>query len=349
MSSATTNAAVSPPGTPSLVLLKLRPFPVATVRERIRSSAAWGRKDGAQELTFAAMGTRCRVSFGCPEAAARPLADAVLEWVATFEARYSRFLEDSLVSQLNAAAGGPWVPLDVEAERLIALCEQLVFLTRGLLDPTALPVIRLWDWKRAVVPTEAEVTTARALVGWRQVQRAPGRIRLPRAGMSLDLGGVGKEYAVDQVILLLAQAGVSGALVDFGADIRVYGQPPDGRPAWKIGLEDPRRPGSAWTSVILKEGAVATSGDYLRGFESGGRRYGHIVDPRTGRPVDHGVLAASVIAPSCTQAGMLSTAACVLGALEGRQLLETSPGVQGCLLTHDTLLNTSRFHEHVSS
>ena len=199
------------------------------------------------------------------------------------------------------------------------------------------------------MPSDAEVESARALVGWRLVQRMPGRIRLPKAGMALDLGGIGKEYAVDQVTLLLAHAGVTSALVDFGADIRVLGLPSDGRPAWKIGLENPLQPGKAWTSLVVREGAVATSGDYLRGFETGGRRYGHIVDPRTGRPVDHGVLAASVFAPSCTQAGMLSTAACVLGPGEGHRLLESAPGVQGCLVTAQGTITTSRFNEYVST
>ena len=326
-----------------------RPWPVASVLARVRAGSRLVENGNANELTFAAMGTQCRVHFATPRVGARRVADLVLEWVAAFEAKYSRFLDDSLVSQINAAAGGPWMALDPEADRLVALCDQLVFMTRGILDPTALPVIRLWDWKKARIPSDAEVAAGLALVGWRQVQRVPGRFRLPRAGMAIDLGGVGKEFAVDQVILLLAQAGVVSALVDFGADVRVLGLPSDGRPAWKIGLEDPLRPGTPWTNLVLREGAVATSGDYLRGFDAGGRRYGHIVDPRTGRPVDQDVLAASVFAPSCTQAGMLSTAACVLGPVEGRRLLESSPGVHGCIVTRKGTVTTSRFHEFVST
>ncbi len=346
------NAVATPktlPDAAGLPHVAVRPFPSAVVLSRVREGMRLEGRDGSHALSFPAMGTNCRVQFTSPASAAGRLADSVMQWVAAFEAKYSRFLGDSLVSQINAAAGNGWVPLDPEADALLALCDQLVFLTRGILDPTALPVIRLWDWKTARVPSDAEVEAARALVGWRQVQRLPGRIRLPRAGMALDLGGVGKEYAVDQVVLLLARAGVTSGLVDFGADIRVLGMPSDGRPAWKIGLEDPRHPGTTWTSLILREGAVATSGDYLRGFHAGGRRYGHIVDPRTGRPVDHGVLAASVYAPSCTQAGMMSTAACVLGPEEGRRLLEAAPGVHGCLVTLQGNFTTSRFHEYVSS
>jgi thiamine biosynthesis lipoprotein len=324
------------------------PSPVAAVRERIRSGARLSMVNGVNELEFGAMGTRCRVAFG-EGATAAAVAGAVVDWVGTFEARYSRFLPGSLVSQVNAAAGGPWVALDAEAMSLFGLCGQLVYLTRGVLDPTMSPLVTLWDWKRGRVPTDAEVEAARLLVGWRQVQLVPGRIRLPKVGMALDLGGVGKEYAVDQVILMLAGMGVRSALVDFGADIRLLGLPVDGRAGWKIGLEDPLEPGKARLQVVVREGAVATSGGYLRGFEVGGRRFGHILDSRTGRPVDNGVLSSTVHAPSCTQAGMLSTALCVLGLDEGRRLLDSTPGVEGCMMTRDGLVSSKRFYEHITT
>ncbi len=325
------------------------PYPTAEIRARIHAGATMSLVGGGQELQFTAMGTRCRVNFVPPPGKARVTAEAVVDWVAAFEAKYSRFLPQSLVSRINAAAGGDWVPLDPEADRLFALCDQLVFLTRGILDPTALPLIRLWDWKTGRVPTDLEIESARSLVGWRLVEREPGRLRLPRPGMALDLGGMGKEYAVDQIVALLAQRGVTSAMVDFGADVRVAGPPPDGRPAWFIGLEDPARPGNAWTGLSVRNAAVASSGDYVRKFEIGGRRYGHILDPRTGRPVANGVRAVSVIAPSCTQAGMLSTAACVLGAIDGLRLLESAPGIAGAIVTETGTVTTKRFYEHVPS
>jgi thiamine biosynthesis lipoprotein len=334
-----------PSAVPSLGVV--RPVPVDAVRARILEGARLGKGPGSSELAFAAMGTRCRVSFAAPSP--EPVAHAVVEWVAGFEARYSRYLADSWLSQVNAEAGGPWMPMDAEAEGLMRLCGQLAYLTHGALDATALPVVRLWDWKVGRVPTDAEVDHARSLVGWKLVQFAPGKVRLPKPGMAIDLGGVGKEYAVDQVILLLARMGVASALVDFGADIRVLGLPPDGRPAWKIGLEDPRKPGTPWTHLVVRDGAVATSGGYLRGFDAGGQRHGHIVDPRTGRPALNEVLAASVMAPSCTQAGMLSTALCVLGSEAGRRLLLATPGVEGCMLLGNGLVGSARFHEHVTT
>ncbi|MCW5560017.1 MAG: FAD:protein FMN transferase, partial [Verrucomicrobiae bacterium] len=195
-------------------------------------------RDGGVEGTFQALGTQCRMLLSGPAStAARALESAVL-WVAGFEAKYSRFLPTSLVSRINAAAGREPVALDPESEHLFGLCHELHFLSRGLLDPTALPLLQLWNWKAnpPALPTDAQIEAARSLVGWKQVRRSPGCIFLPRPGMGLDLGGMGKEYAVDQVTLLLLRSGVPGALVDFGADIRVFGAPPDQRLGWHIGL-----------------------------------------------------------------------------------------------------------------
>ena len=324
------------------------PVPVQEVLQRIQGTVRMLPGGlGGQELSFRAMGTGCRVVFNAAPGPARTAAAELIRWIARFEATFSRFLPDSLIGQINAAAGRHAVALDAEADALLGLCEQLWFLTRGLLDPTTLPFVRLWDWKTGRIPLPEEIEAARPLVGWRRVQRAPGRVFLPEAGMSLDLGGVGKEYAVDQAVLLALRHGVDGVLADFGADVRVAGSPPDGRPAWVIGLEDPGNPGTAWCQLALREGAVATSGDYLRKFQANGRRYGHIIDPRSGHPVDNPCRAVHVVAPSCTQAGMLSTAGFVLGGEDGRRLIEAAPGAEGALWLPQQRLTTRRFQEHV--
>jgi thiamine biosynthesis lipoprotein len=288
------------------------------------------------------------VTVGSPAAQHRFDTEA-LGWLAAFEAKYSRFLPDSWISVLNASAGGAAVASDSEIDRILALCHEMHFLTRGVFDPTALPLIRLWDWRKAQMPADAEIESARQRVGWRKVQRRPGSVRLSEPGMCLDLGGMGKEYAVDQVTLLARQCGLTGALVDFGADIRVMGLPADGRPGWHLGLENPDQPGKAWCGLAVRDAAVATSGDYHRGFTAGGRRWGHILDPRTGRPVQNGCRAAHVLAPSCTVAGMLSTAALVLGPDEGLRLIESQPGAEGLLHGPQSKRSSRRFYEHVAS
>jgi thiamine biosynthesis lipoprotein len=229
------------------------------------------------------------------------------------------------------------------------MCQELYFFTRGAFDPTALPLIQLWNWKAdpPVIPDAATISASRELVGWRKVQRRKGAIHLPQEGMCIDLGGIGKEYAVDRVVQLAQENGIPNVLVDFGQDVRVSGRPP-GRPAWHIGLEDPQNPGNCWTGVAAQDTAVATSGDYLRRFEVNGRRYGHILDPRTGYPVNNGCRAVTVIAPTCTFAGALSTTAFVLGEQEGLKMIESYFGAEGCILTETTRHQTRRFNEYLT-
>lgn len=326
-------------------------FGFTAVRKRIQESVRESRRDAGHELTFRAMGTQCRVYWICSPSTARILASGVLDWLARFEAKYSRYWPESLISRINAAAGGDWIPIDVETDRILSLCHELHFLTRGNFDPTALPLLLLWDWKKArsALPLPQEIEAARRLVGWSRVQRQPGRIRLPEAGMGLDLGGMGKEFAVDQVAQWVVENGGTSVLVDFGADVRVAGPPPAGRTAWHIGLENPKRPGTAWTGLGLTSGAVATSGDYHRGFDHNGSRYGHIVDLKKGVPASHGIRAVSVVAPSCTQAGMLSTTAFALGPTEGLRLIELTAGTAGVIITDNQTLASRRFHEYVAS
>jgi FAD:protein FMN transferase len=321
------------------------------VLQRIRGSARRNAKGDTHELAFQAMGTECRVKFRAARTTdASALQEEILTWVGNFEATYSRFLPDSLIGRINAQAGIDWVEIDPETEQLFELCSQLVFTTRGAFDPTALPLIRLWNWKKGhpVIPATDQIKAAQDLVGWSKVQRRPGALFLPRAGMCIDLGGVGKEFAVDRVLSMALERGVQNVLVDFGQDVRVHGQPAD-KPAWHIGLQDPREPARCWAGLAIKNHAVATSGDYLRAFTLNGRRYGHIIDPRTGYPVNNGSLAVTVIAPSCTVAGILSTTAFILGPQEGPSFISNFFGAEGCVVTERGTFTTRRFQTYVVS
>lgn len=302
-----------------------------------------------RKLSFPALGTQCDVQYVAPngDGQARGFERAVVAWVNTFEAKYSRFRPDSLISRINAAAGGDWLVVDPETEIMLSLCDSLHFTTQGIMDPTALPLIRLWAPRaeRSRLPTAAEIESAQALVGWKKVQRSPGRVRLPQSGMALDFGGFGKEYAVDFVAQMAVGHGLSSALVDFGHDLRAIGTPP-GRPAWHIGLEDPRKPGTAAGSIALRDKAVASSGDYIRCFEFEGRRYGHIIDPRTGWPVSNGCWQATAIAPTCLMAGVLSTTAFVLGVPKGIEFIQAFAGSEGMLVTERARAQTRGFFHY---
>jgi thiamine biosynthesis lipoprotein len=305
-----------------------------------------------RRLSFPALGTTCEVQYAAddPAQAAR-FETAAVAWVHAFEAKYSRFRPDSLVSRINAAAGREWVAIDPEMEQMLKLCETLHFMTQGVLDATALPLIRLWNYKAEapVVPTIQQIADARLMVGWAKVQRAPGKVFLPLPGMALDFGGFGKEYAVDVVAQIAVDHGIANVLVDFGHDLRALGAPP-GRPAWHIGLEDPVHPGTASVSVALQGSkGIASSGDYIRGFTAAGKRYGHIIDPRTGWPVANGCQQATVIAGTCLQAGVLSTTAFVLGVPKGIEFIQACPGAEGLLITAKTRAQTRAFFNYVAA
>jgi FAD:protein FMN transferase len=326
-----------------------RPNSAQAVLDRVTQSAQTTVEKGLHKLAFRAMSTLCCVNIhGVSADVARDFQREVVAWTGQFEARYSRFIPDSLIGRINAAAGEHWVEVDPETERIFALCQELFFFTSRAFDPTSLPLIKLWSWKNQphVIPADDTVRAALELVGWNKVQRRAGGIFLPQAGMSLDLGGIGKEYAVDCVMNLAIQRGIPNVMVDFGRDVRVRGHALD-KKFWWIGLEDPLAAGKCWTGVAVTNHAVATSGDTQRFFEINGRRYSHIIDPRTGYPADNGCRAVSVIAPSCTIAGLFSTTVFILGEKEGLQLIETHPGAAGVITSNQTRFYTNRFHEYI--
>lgn len=308
------------------------------------------RGQGYYEVCFRALGSSCQLFFGPVDIlAAESYRRAASTWIESFEARCSRFLPTSILSQINAHAGAGWVDTDPHIDALLDLCEQYHFVTSGAFDATSLPLTRLWDWKQRhdTLPTAEEIEQARQLVGWNRVQRTPGRVLLPIPGMMLDFGGVGKEFAVDCLKQLAVSMGIAQIMVDLGGDIAVHGESPEGG-GWYVGLEDPSNPGECHCGIRLKPGAaVATSGDYRRCFEFGGRTYGHILDCRTGWPVAHGTRSVTVIAPRCIAAGLLTTSAMTLPAREAITMLERNPRVQGCLWSGGRLYETRGFRSAI--
>ena len=297
---------------------------------------------------FHSMGSACQLLYksGSLENAGEFHRD-MLSWLKAFEARYSRYGADSLICEINRNAGEGWVDVDAETDKLFALCDSAVSMSHGCFDPSALPLIQLWDYKasRTNIPDAEAVNEALSYVGWSRVEREKGKIRLPGKGMGIDVGGIGKEYAVDMVVAMALEHGIDSILVDFGQDLRVLGESPDGE-SWRIGLEDPSDPGRCWSGVALQEGAVATSGDYRRNFIFNGKRYGHIIDPRNGYPVSNHGLAVSVIAPLCTTAGVLATTAFILGPDAGLPLIGNQYGAEGCIVESTGRRETQQFNRY---
>ena len=248
-----------------------------------------------------------------PARAKRAAAAAIAD-VERIEAKYSRYRDDSLTTRINRAAGGAPVAIDAETAALLAYAERCHAQSGGLFDLTSGVLRRAWDFRRQPpeLPAEKVLAGALALVGWAEVEWSERAIRLPRAGMEIDFGGIGKEYAADRMATILIEHRIAHGLVNLGGDVRAIGSQPNGAP-WRVGIKHPREGERTIASVELVDGAVATSGDYERFFEIGGRRYCHILDPRSGMPVTHWQ-SVSVVAPLCIVAGSCSTIAMLMEA-----------------------------------
>jgi FAD:protein FMN transferase len=258
-------------------------------------------------LRFQAMGTACQVRIeALPPHQATEASAAVVQEMRRLEAKYSRYRDDSALSKINAGAGGGLIEVDEETAALLDYADRAFQESGGCFDITSGVLRRAWDFRAGCMPQPGQVEALLRLVGWQQVCWDKPNLRLP-AGMELDLGGVVKEYAADSAVRVLRAASVTHALVDLGGDVAVTGPRADGS-GWRIGIQHPRR-AQPVASVRLMSGAMATSGDYERYFEHAGRRYFHILDPRTGYPQTQGFSGVSVLAPLCVISGTAATVA----------------------------------------
>ena len=229
------------------------------------------------------------------------------------ERAFSRYRTDNLIHRVNHAEGRP-VTVDDELAGLLDYAAACWEMSDGRFDVTSGVLRRAWTFDgRAEVPEDDVVRAALALVGWHRVRWERPVLTLP-AGMEIDLGGIGKEYAVDRAAGLVAAATPSAHLVNFGGDLYASGLQRGDRP-WAVGVDDPSRSGEA--AVLRLEfdfGGLATSGDARRYVTWQGKRLGHILDPRTGWPVTDAPRSVTVLAGSCLEAGTLSTLAILRGA-----------------------------------
>lgn len=293
-----------------------------------------------------AMGSFVQVVAAGPGAEAA--ADAALAEVQRLERLLDRFDPGSPVSAVNRLAGRGDVPVPPEVGEVVSLALEVARRTGGAFDPTVAPLVDLWGFGAASPraarpsrpPPDEAVEAARRRVGWEGVRVVRGggavRVGLAREGMALDLGGIAQGYAADRAIAVLRAHGVSQGLVDVGGEVAVLGTRPaaPGEPAgqrWRVGIQHPRDPQRLVATVLLSDGAVATSGDYERYFEYQGRRFCHLIDPRTGRPAT-GLVSASVLHPSAAVADALATAVMVLGPRDGAALIRAWPGARAILV-----------------
>lgn len=246
---------------------------------------------------------------------ARLAASAAIAEVQRIEQKYSRYLGDSIVTCINRCAGHAPVAIDAETAALLDFANACYLESGGLFDITSGVLRRVWNFKRAHPPARVEIEPLLALIGWDKIERQGHRVYLPVAGMELDFGGFGKEYAVDCAARVCLENGISAGLVNLGGDLCSLGPQPGEQP-WGVGIRHPRPNGEPQQKLIatlpLYSGAVATSGDYERYIDIEGRRHSHILDPRSGESVQ-GPQSVTVHAPTCLVAGSAATIAMLKG------------------------------------
>ncbi len=275
-----------------------------------------------QRVTFRAMASENEVQLYARDPAhGRRAAQAAVDEVYRIEAKYSRYRFDSILSRINAAAGGAPVEIDGETHGLLAYADACHRESGGLFDVTSGVLRRAWRFDSGRVPGDEELARLLPLIGWRDVEWDAEHVRLPRAGMEIDFGGIGKEYAVDRALAVLRDQGIASGLVNLAGDLAILGPHPDGSP-WRMGIRHPRRDEAMVATLPVTSGAIATSGDYERFMEVEGVRHCHLLDPRTGRPA-RGFQSVTVHAPSCLVAGTATTVAMLKGASDGLAWLES--------------------------
>ncbi|MCG9746418.1 FAD:protein FMN transferase [Shewanella sp. Isolate8] len=244
--------------------------------------------------------------------------------VKRIEAKYNRFSESSVLTQINRGAGD-WQAIDEETLGLLRFAEHCYQLSQGCFDVTAEPLLALWPFgvgENETPPSDSQIEAALECVGFERLIIEERCLFLPD-GMGIDLGGIAKEYAADKAMAIMTSALPDhDLLVNLGGDM--LASPGCERP-WQIGIEDPHKLDTPARVVTLKSGALATSGHSRRYLLHQGKRYGHIIDPGTGYPIKGAPLSVSVFAPQCVVAGMLATLAMLQG--EGAEDFLSRQGV----------------------
>ncbi len=257
------------------------------------------------------MGSPCEL---LTEAASAKDAEELTALVATeawrIEDKFSRYLGGNIIAEINSANGRP-IEVDEETAQLLDFAATLHQLSDGAFDITSGVLRRAWTFDGGDrIPADETVTELLHLVGWKRCEWQAPVLQLPQ-NMEIDLGGIGKEYAVDRAVLELRASADIPCLVNFGGDLAITG-PPQLRNAWSIGIEGIELD-AADKLIELRQGAIATSGDARRFLRRNGIRYGHVIDPRTGWPVSDAASSITVAADTCTQAGTLATLAMLRG------------------------------------
>lgn len=277
------------------------------------------------------MGTTVEVTVIGPQA--RSHAKAVLRTMKAISNKLDWRNPKSEIGIINSMAGIARVAVSYDTYDVVSRSLKLSRTLGGTFDITIGPLANLWKIKEGVPPSPEAIRGALGLVNWRNVDIDPDTetIMLKKRGMKINLDGVGKGYAVARARELLVSRGVKSAMISTGSTIAVIGKRGDGK-NWRAGIQHPRDPGKVIGIVVLKPGeSLSTSGDYERYFEYKGKRYHHLLNPRTGYPAG-GCQSVTIVAPDATVADILSTAIFIMGPKWGLRYIRSLSGVEGVIV-----------------
>ena len=290
--------------------------------------AAWG--GGPEPRTFQKttllMDTLVAITVvSDDEATANDAMDSAFDTVRDIEHAISFWTKDSEIAAMGRLAGVAPVKVSPITVELVEDSLLIADKAKGAFDPTVGPLMRLWDFKKQIMPTEAQIREKLPVVGYKMVaiDKAASTVFLKKKGMAFDTGGIAKGFGVDHAVETLKAKGIRAGLVTIGGEVRAFGTKPDGTP-WRVGIRNPRPKGKdddVMAVVELNDMAISTSGDYERFIMKDGVRYHHIMDPKTGHPA-RGFISVTMIAPRATLTDGYSTGIFVLGPKEGLETVK---------------------------
>ncbi|GAB4143690.1 MAG: FAD:protein FMN transferase [Planctomycetaceae bacterium] len=264
-----------------------------------------------------------------------PVASDALETVHALERQMTVYNEESELSAINREAFSGFVSVEPKLFELLHRSKRIAEETGGAFDPTSGPLISLWKTCRqdGQIPTQEQIEATLKQTGIANIEWNPAKctLRFKQAGVRLDLGGIGKGYALDRIASLLDDGGVNDFLLHGGHSSLLASGDHNRLGGWPIGIRNPLFPQKTWATLILRDRALASSGSGVQHFRHGGKRYGHILDPRTGWPVD-GMLSVTVTAPTAAEADALSTAFFVMGLENARKYCDNRKEIGAILI-----------------
>lgn len=270
---------------------------------------------------------------------AKPAAAEAMTRVRELERMLSFYNKESDISLLNKSAGKEKVRVSEETFFLLTKSSEYAHLSDGEFNIMVGPLVKRWKITSDSpdVPSQAEIQSLLSLIDYRDLHlyEDSRSARLSRKGQMVDLGGIAKGFAGDEVIKIYRKHGIKSAIIDIGGNICVLGSSIDGTP-WKVGIQDPRKERGNYMGIInISDKAVSTSGSYERFFSSGSKKYHHIIDPQTGYPSDSGLLSTTVISDASIDTDAMSTATFVLGLEEGIKLIRKVKGAEAIFIKED--------------